>query len=128
MTMVDYLDREDVLTAVEAWLGRPPQIRDHGVLEAALHRPQAVWYGQDVYPDLDTKAAALLLALVGNGPLVEGSRRMGWIAARLFYALNGRYLHMPHDQAYELVVRIASGEEDDVAKVAAILRRWVDAA
>lgn len=124
--MVDYLDREDVLTAIEAALHRPPEIRDHGVLEAALHRPQAVWYGQDVYPDLDTKAAALLLALVGNGPLVEGSKRMGWIAARLFYVLNGRDLRMPADEAYDLVVRIAQGQEDDVAKVAATLRRWVD--
>lgn len=125
--MVDYLDREDVLTAIEAALHRAPQIRDHGVLEAALHRPQAVWYGQDVYPDLDTKAAALLLALVGNGPLVEGSKRMGWIATRLFYVLNGRDLRMPADDAYDLVVRIASGGEDDVAGVAAELRRWVDA-
>ncbi len=125
--MVDYLDREDVLTAIEARLGRPPEIRDHGVLEAALHRPQATWYGQDIYPDLDTKAAALLLSLVGNGPLVEGSKRMGWIATRLFYVLNGRDLRMPADQAYELVVRIAAGEEDDVAEVAATLRRWVDA-
>ena len=125
--MVDYLDREDALTAVEAVLGRPPEIRDHGVLEAALHRPQAQWYGQDIYPDLDTKAAALLLALVGNGPLVEGSKRMGWIATRLFYVLNGRDLRMPHDEVRALVTRIAAGEEDDVAVVAATLRRYVDA-
>ena len=125
--MVDYLDREDVLTAIEARLGRPPEIRDHGVLEAALHRAQATWYGQDIYPDLDTKAAALLLSLVGNGPLVEGSKRMGWIATRLFYVLNGRDLRIPADQAYELVGRIAAGEEDDVAEGAATLRRWGDA-
>lgn len=125
--MVDYLDREDALTAIEARLGRPPEIRDHGVLEAALHRPQATWYGQDIYPDLDTKAAALLLSLVSSGPLVEGSKRMGWIATRLFYVLNGRDLRMPEDEAYDLVVRIAAGEEDDVADVAATLRRWVDA-
>ncbi len=124
--MVDYLDREDALTAIEARLGRPPEIRDHGVLEAALHRPQATWYGQDIYPDLDTKAAALLLALVSSGPLVEGSKRMGWIATRLFYVLNGRDLRMPEDQAFDLVMRIGAGEEDDVADVAATLRRWVD--
>lgn len=125
--MVDYLDREDALTAIEARLGRPPEIRDHGVLEAALHRPQATWYGQDIYPDLDTKAAALLLSLVSNGPLVEGSKRMGWIATRLFYVLNGRDLRMPQDEAFDLVMRIAAGEEDDVAEVAATLRRWIDA-
>jgi prophage maintenance system killer protein len=41
--------------------------------------------------------------------------------------LNGRDLRMPEDEAYDLVVRIAAGEEDDVADVAATLRRWVDA-
>lgn len=126
--MTEYLDLDDVLVAMEAVLGRPPGVRDLGLLESALHRPQATWSGQDAYPDLDRKAAALLLSLVGNHALVDGNKRLGWVGVRLFYVLNGRDLRMLRDDAFALVMTIASGELDDVGQVAATLRRWcVDA-
>lgn len=61
--MTDYLDLEDLLAAAKAALGRAPEVRDWGLLEAALARPRASVYGQDAYPDLHEKAAALLHSL-----------------------------------------------------------------
>ena len=70
-----YLEIGDLLLAAERILGHPPEIRDRGLLESALHRPQSTWFGEDVYPDLDQKAAALLLSLVGNHSLIDGNKR-----------------------------------------------------
>lgn len=122
--MTGFLEVEDLLVAAEAFLGGPPAIRDAGLLDSAAHRPSAAWLGEDVYPDLDTKAAALLLSLAGNRPLVDGNKRLGWVSTRLFYVLNGADLRASHDEAYELVVAVAEGRLDDVAVVAPVLRRW----
>lgn len=58
--MIDYLDLDDVLAAAEAHLGHPPDVSDYGLLESALARPQATVFGDDAYPDIHGKAAALL--------------------------------------------------------------------
>ena len=122
--MTDYLDLDDVLTAATVALGHAPEIRDAGLLESALHRPQATWYGEETYPDLDAKAAALLLSLVGNHALVDGNKRIGWVATRLFYVLNGHDLRAPHDHAFTLVMDIASGKVTDVVEVARAQAIW----
>ena len=121
---VDYLDLDDLLLAAEYAMGGRPVVRDAGLLESALHRPQATWYGADTYPELDTKAAALLLSLVGNHALVDGNKRLGWVGVNLFYGLNGHELSAPEDDAYDLVVANATGDVDDVDKVATTLRSW----
>jgi death-on-curing protein len=59
-------------------------IRDLGLLEAAVARPQATFDGQDLYPDRFAKAAALMASLVGNHPIVDGNKRVGITAAGLF--------------------------------------------
>lgn len=50
--MTEYLDLEDLLAAAHAAFGRAPEVRDWGLLEAALARPRASVYGQAAYPDL----------------------------------------------------------------------------
>jgi predicted GTPase len=45
-------------------------------------------FGEEAYPDLDSKAAALLHAIAGVHPLVDGDKRLGWVATRLFYRMN----------------------------------------
>jgi death-on-curing protein len=119
-----YLEIDDLLLAAERILGHPPEIRDRGLLESALHRPQSTWFGEDVYPDLDQKAAALLLSLVGNHSLVDGNKRLGWVGVRVFYILNGHDLHAARAEARELILTIAAGNVTDVEKVAETLHLW----
>ena len=122
--MTEYLDLDDLLAAAEAAVGGPPEIRDIGLLEAATARPQATAFGADAYPDLDTKAAALLHSIVTSHPLVDGNKRLGWVATRLFYLLNDADLRPPADEANDLVVAIADGSVRDVDVVGGRLAAW----
>lgn len=122
--MTDHLDLDDLLAAAEAALGRPPDVRDIGILEAAVARTRASVYGEDAYPGLDAKAAALLHSIVTGHALVDGNKRLGWVAVRLFYRLNDQDLRAPIDDAFDLVTAIADGSQRDVASIAAKLRAW----
>lgn len=122
--MTEHLDLDDLLAAAEAALGRPPDIRDIGILEAAVARTRASVYGEDAYPDLDAKAAALLHSIVTGHALIDGNKRLGWVAVRLFYRLNDRDLRAPIDDTFDLVAAIADGSLRDVASISARLRAW----
>ena len=117
----DHLDLDDLLVVAEAVLGHAPEVRDYGLLEAALARPRATVFGQDAYPTLELQAAALLLSLVGNHALIDGNKRLGWIACLLFLSLNGVELRVDADADTALVLSIANGSRSDVADVAAEL-------
>lgn len=121
---LDYLELEDLLTAAELFLGHPPDVRDYGLLESALARPRAVVFGQDAYPTLDDKAAALLLSLVLNHALMDGNKRLGWFGVVTFYELNGKTVRIVDDSPFETIMAIARGELVDVPVVANILRAW----
>jgi len=123
--VTEHLDLDDLLAAAEAALGRPTEVRDIGILQAAVARTRASVYGEDAYPDLDAKAAALLHSIVTGHALIDGNKRLGWVSVRLFYRLNGRDLHAPMDDAFDLVVEIADGSIRDVPAIAARLRLWV---
>jgi death on curing protein len=123
--VTEYLDLDDLIAVAAAALGRPAEIRDIGLLEAAIARPSASAYGSDAYPTLDTKAAALLHSLVAGHALVDGNKRLGWVAVRLFYRLNDRDLRMPIDDAFDLVVEVADGRASDVTAIAQRLERYV---
>ena len=118
---IDHLDLDDLLVVAEAFLGHPPEVRDYGLLEAALARPQATVFGEDAYPTLELQAAALLLSLVGNHALVDGNKRLGWVGCLLFLSLNGVELGVDTDADTELVMSIADGRRSAVADVAAEL-------
>lgn len=87
--MTEYLDRDDVLVAGAAAVGVELRVADYGLLDAAVARPQATAFGVDAYPDLFTKAAALLQSLARNHALVDGNKRTAWAAAWTFLYLNG---------------------------------------
>jgi len=105
--VIEYLTLEDLLALIEDLDVGP--IRDVGLLDSALHRPQATVYGNDAYPDLDQKAAVLLESLVRNHALIDGNKRIGWLATVVFYGLNNIELEAPDDDAYNLVIDTASG-------------------
>ncbi len=123
--MTEYLDLDDLLAAAAAALGRPPDVRDIGILEAAVARTRASVYGVDAYPDLDAKAAALLHSIVTGHALIDGNKRLGWVSARLFYRLNDKDLRARIDDAFDLVTSIADGSVRDVPDIAGRLRAWV---
>ncbi|OBA81868.1 death-on-curing protein [Mycobacterium sp. 1164966.3] len=114
----EYLDLDDLLAAAGAYLGQPPQVRDYGLLESALARPPTSVFGQDAYPTIHKKAAALLESLVKNRALIDGNKRLGWVAMRLFYGCNGYTIAASEDEKFDLVIAVATGELDTVAKVA----------
>lgn len=122
--MTEHLTLEDLLVAAEAVLGHAADVRDYGLLEAAIARASATVYGDDAYPDLNAKAAALLHSIVRNHALVDGNKRLGWIAVRLFCILNGVDLRAPEDEAFELVIAVADGSVSDVSAIAAALAGW----
>ena len=116
-----YLTLPELLHVAVRALGSEPAVRDYGLLEAALARPQAIAFGCDAYHGLDAKAAALLHSLARNHALVDGNKRLALAATISFYGLNGRRLTLSNDEAYELIMNVAAGELDSVDDIAAIL-------
>ena len=122
--MTDYLDLSDLIAAARSYLGHEPEVRDWGLLDSALARPQASVFGDDAYPQLPQKAAALLHSLARNHALIDGNKRLAWVSTRLFLILNGADLRTPSvDEGERFVVAIAAGELD-VEKIAATLSMW----
>ncbi len=113
-----YLTVPELLHVAERALGFEPKVRDLGLLEAAAARPAASAFGQDAYPDLDQKAAALLHSLARNHALVDGNKRLALAAMIAFYGLNGRRLKLTNDEAYDLVMAVADGRLDAVGEIA----------
>lgn len=122
--MTEYLDLEDLLAAAETAVGGRPEIRDIGLLQSAVERPRSTAFGIEAYPDLDAKAAALLHSIVAGHPLVDGNKRLGWVAVRLFYRMNDTDVHPEPDEAYALILEVAGGTIRDVPQIAERLRRW----
>lgn len=85
-------------------------LRDEGPLESAVYRPQASFGGQDLYPDLFSKAAALGHSIISNHPFVDGNKRTGFEAMRLMLRLNGQDVHASQDAKFEFVTDIAKGK------------------
>lgn len=117
-----YLTLPELLHVAERGLGGDPLVRDAGLLEAALARPQASAFGADAYPDLDAKAAALLHSIARNHALADGDKRLALAAVVAFYGLNGRRLTLTNDAAYDLVMAVAAGQLDSAGEIAKVLR------
>jgi len=116
---VEFLELEDLVVLVRR-LGAGP-VRNVGLLEAACARPRASVYGADAYPTLAGKAAALLHSIVANHALVDGNKRLGWLATVVFLDLNGQSVTLDDDAAFRLVMDIAEGRLD-VDGIAGILK------
>ena len=118
----EYLTAEDLVHLAVLLLGDPPPIRDMGLLGAAAARPQPTLFGDDAYPDVSTKSAALLHSIVKNHPLVDGNKRLGWLATAVFLEVNGVAARSAaNDDVYDLVVGVAAGH-DSIDNIATALR------
>lgn len=107
--MTEFLTLEDGLLIVDR-LGF--HVRDAGLLASALARPAASLFGDDAYETIDRKAAALLESLARNHPLFDGNKRTAWTSLVTFLWINGWRHTFTTDDAFDLVVGVASGELD----------------
>ena len=119
---VEYLDLDDLINLASRLLGTKLIIRDIGLLGSAAARPQTTLFGEDAYPDLWTKAAALLHSIVKNHALVDGNKRLGWLACAVFLELNGvTVTNVPNDDVFRFVMDATIGTHE-IDELAAALR------
>jgi death on curing protein len=120
---VQFLDLDDVLELAKKLLGDPPPVRDVGMLGSAVARPQTTVFGEDAYPDLWMKAAALLQSIVNNHALVDGNKRLGWLSTAVFLDINGvNIAAATNDDVFDFVIAVAS-EHHDLDWIASGLQR-----
>ena len=82
-------------------------MRDEGLLESAVMRPQATFGGQDLYPDLAAKAAAMMQSIVKNHALVDGNKRTALISAAFFLRKNGCEITASENEKFDLAIQVA---------------------
>ncbi len=107
-----YLTLGEVV-ALHRWLiqasGGGSGVRDQGALESAVAQPRMTFGGEDLYPDLPSKTAALGYSLIQNHPFVDGNKRVGHAAMETFLILNGFELEATVEEGEQLIVGVASG-------------------
>ena len=107
---VEYLSLEDVLSLAAALQVGP--VRDLGLLDSACHRPRSGFMGQEAYPSLSAKAAALMHSLALNHALLDGNKRLALLATVVFLRINGYWLALTDDEAFDLTLAVAAGQLD----------------
>lgn len=104
--MTAYLEIDDALYIIEQY---GFYVRDVGLLQSALARPATIVAGQETYPGLARKSAVLLESAARNHALIDGNKRTAWTLMVVFLGLNGYRHNFPTDDAFDLVVGVASG-------------------
>jgi death on curing protein len=110
-----YLSISEILELHERLIdssGGATGIRDLGALESALSQPHTSFGGQDLYPDLIAKAAALCFSLVMNHPFLDGNKRVGHAAMETFLLLNGCEVSAEVDEQERVILSLAAGQLD----------------
>jgi death-on-curing protein len=108
-----YLSLEQVLHLHRVQIrrfGGASGLRDRGALEAALGRPQMTFGGEDLYPDVAAKVAALMHSLVMNHPFVDGNKRVGAHAGILFLLVNDEEPTFSPAELVGITLAVARGE------------------
>src|SRR5215475_51804 len=97
----------------------PPHVRDMGLLSSALVRPATMAFGVEAYEDTWTKASALLQSVALNHALLDGNKRLAWVAMRVFLDLNDvPPVIVDVDQAQAFVIQVVTRELDTVEEIA----------
>jgi len=109
--MIEYLELKHILAMHEVLLakyGGLKGIRDRGLLESAIAQPQQSAFGEDIFPDVTSKAAAYAFYLSENQPFIDGNKRIATAAALTFLRLNGYDLKASEKELYEVIMQIAN--------------------
>lgn len=123
--MIDYLTVDDLVDVTRRVVEGELLIRDPGLLSSAAARPRSTVFGQDAYPEVWEKAAALMESLGRNHALIDGNKRLAWTATWFFLGLNGFSLREPLDEdaAEPFVIDVVTGKLE-VAQIAVGLRAF----
>ncbi len=108
-----YLSLEEILSLHSLLIdqsGGSSGLRDRGALESAAAQPEASFGGEELYPGLETKAAALAHSLIQNHPFIDGNKRIGHAAMEVFLVLNGFEIESSVDEQEQLIIGVASGK------------------
>ena len=108
-----YLSLQEVISLhslLIAQSGGSSGLRDHGGLESAVAQPESSFGGQDLYPDLASKAAALGHSLIQSHPFIDGNKRIGHAAMEVFLLLNGHEIDASVDEQEQIIIDVASGK------------------
>jgi death-on-curing protein len=119
VTAVEYLDLEDLLRLTRDLDAGP--VRDLGLLDSAAARPRSSAFGADAYPSLELKAAALLHSIARNHALVDGNKRLAWLATVVLLDVSQHTTGADDEAAFNLVMSVAEGN-DDLEDIAGRLR------
>ncbi len=103
--MTQYLELEDALSQV-ARVGF--HVKDLGLLDSALARPRTSLFGEDAYPSLSLKAAALMHSVIKNHPMVDGNKRASWLLVNAFLYINGYLFEASTEEGLELTLGVAT--------------------
>jgi death-on-curing protein len=112
---VEYLSLEEWLVLHQRLIqrtGGSRGVRDLSLLESEIAPPQASFSNGDLYPDLWSKAAALMHSLIKNHPFVDGNKRTAITATGIFLELNGHTLTASNEEVVDFTVRVAMGETE----------------
>jgi death-on-curing protein len=107
--VTDYLSVRQAVIIAQAAVGPQVRVADPGLLASALTRPSMSVFGEDAYPRLERKAAALLESLARNHTLVDGNKRLAWTATVVFLRMNHVDLtYASVDEAEAFVLAVAA--------------------
>ena len=110
--MIVWIDRMLALALHDRQLsehGGGEGVRDEGLLESALARPQQLFAYGNPPPDLAALAASLTYGLARNHPFADGNKRTAAVACELFLALNGATLQADNVELYPVYLSLAEG-------------------
>lgn len=122
-----YLTMKQILAIYDeivAQTGGTRGIRDIRLLESAVARPQATFEQEDLYPDIFSKAAALGHSIILNHPFIDGNKRTGYMAMRLFLSINGYDVNATLEEKYMFVMEI-SGKKKKKEAIAQWLKKKI---
>jgi death-on-curing protein len=103
--MTNYLELEDALQQISV---AGFYVKDLGLLDSALARPRTTLFGDDAYPTLELKAAAMVHSIIKNHAMVDGNKRTSWFMLSSFLYINGYFIEMTADQGMEFTLGIAT--------------------
>ena len=100
---------------IAALSGGDAGLRDEGLLESAVYRPQASFGGQEFYPDVFHKASAMGHSIIRNHPFIDGNKRTGFETMRLFLRINGYDVRAAEEKKFKFAMGIAEGNLTEMA-------------
>ncbi|MFW5772747.1 MAG: type II toxin-antitoxin system death-on-curing family toxin [Phototrophicaceae bacterium] len=120
---MNFISAAELYTINEEVTGQRPRVRDRHLLRSAANRPFTFMFGQEIYPSVLDKAAALLHSLAYHHLFVDGNKRTATRAIVLFLERSGYRVTWTPQEAYDFVLEVAKGQLD-VPEIAARLEAF----